>query len=124
MKPIEKILSRLHYHQTRPGQYAARCPAHDDRSPSLGIRETEDGVVVMHCFSGCETSDVLASIGLSFPDLYPNDMPGRSGPPSQETTDRWIVRLGMAKFKAGELNEADNKMMLDAMDRLDRGKYA
>jgi hypothetical protein len=33
--------------------YVARCPAHDDRTASLSIREGEGGRVLLHCFAGC-----------------------------------------------------------------------
>lgn len=52
------------------GYWIARCPAHKDRNPSLSIRQGKKGRVSVRCFSGCETKDVLASIGLSFGDLY------------------------------------------------------
>jgi len=28
------------------------CPAHDDKSPSLAIREVDDRLLI-HCFAGC-----------------------------------------------------------------------
>jgi DNA primase len=37
----------------------ARCPAHDDREPSLSIRET-DGKVLVRCHAGCDQRDVIA----------------------------------------------------------------
>jgi DNA primase len=37
-----------------PGRWVARCPAHEDRSPSLSIRKKDDGTTLLHCFSGCE----------------------------------------------------------------------
>lgn len=65
------ILERLTaVKQTAPGRWIARCPAHQDRAPSLSIREVEDGRVLLHCFSGCPTQDVLQAIGLDFGDLY------------------------------------------------------
>jgi hypothetical protein len=69
---VESVLSRLdRVKQTAPGRWVARCPAHDDNGPSLSIRATPDDTVLIHCFAGCETSDVLAEIGLTFSDLYP-----------------------------------------------------
>src|SRR5438094_550718 len=32
----------------------ARCPAHDDREPSLSIREGDHGKVLVCCHAGCE----------------------------------------------------------------------
>jgi DNA primase len=39
----------------------ARCPAHDDRTPSLSIREVE-GKVLIHCHAGCSQRDVIAAL--------------------------------------------------------------
>ena len=44
---------------TRGGM--CRCPAHADRTPSLSVRLGHSSLLV-HCFSGCETSDVLRAI--------------------------------------------------------------
>lgn len=69
----EILLSRLAgVRQTAPGRWAAVCPAHEDQSPSLSIRETDAGKVLIHCFTGCDTEAVLAAIGLSWRDLYPD----------------------------------------------------
>jgi len=38
-----------------------RCPAHDDRSPSLSVR-VGDRSLFFHCFSGCDTFDVLRAL--------------------------------------------------------------
>ena len=69
---IETLLSRLDgVKETGHGKYVARCPAHEDRSPSLAIKDEEDGRVLLHCFAGCETEDVLNAIGLTFSDVMP-----------------------------------------------------
>ena len=47
----------------------ARCPAHEDRTPSLSVRRIE-GSVLLHCFAGCEVEDILATVGLTKIDLY------------------------------------------------------
>lgn len=39
--------------------WTARCPAHDDREPSLSIREA-DGKVLVRCHAGCDQHDVIA----------------------------------------------------------------
>lgn len=78
---IRRALSRLDgVKQTGAGRYIAKCPAHDDRSPSLTLRETNDGRVLLHCFSGCATEDVLAAVGLTFSDLFPETRIDHHGP--------------------------------------------
>ena len=54
-----------------PGRWVAKCPAHEDRSPSLSVRELEDGTVLIKCFAGCAATDVVAAAGLEFRDLFP-----------------------------------------------------
>ena len=39
----------------------ARCPAHEDGSPSLSLRLTDDRILI-HCFGGCETGAVLKAL--------------------------------------------------------------
>lgn len=66
------VLDRLErVKQTGTGRWLASCPGHEDRSPSLSIRELEDGRVLLHDFGGCATTDVLAALGLEMADLYP-----------------------------------------------------
>ena len=42
--------------------WMARCPAHDDSTPSLSIRETRDGKLLVHCHAGCEQAAVIAAL--------------------------------------------------------------
>ena len=34
--------------------WTARCPAHDDRTPSLSIRDAENNKVLVRCHAGCD----------------------------------------------------------------------
>jgi hypothetical protein len=43
-----------------------RCPAHDDRSPSLSIRQGDRGLLV-HCYAGCNNLDILRELGRVIP---------------------------------------------------------
>ncbi len=49
--------------------WRARCPAHDDRDPSLTITEGDKHPVVLNCKAGCKSEDVAAAVGLSLQDL-------------------------------------------------------
>ena len=44
------------------GGWMARCPAHDDREPSLSIRDGGDGKVLVHCHAGCDQGRVIAAL--------------------------------------------------------------
>lgn len=75
---IENLLNRLDgVHNKGKGRYSARCPAHDDKSPSLSITECDDGRILVHCHAGCETHEVLSSIGMTFSDLMPERIRGQ-----------------------------------------------
>lgn len=70
--PIEIVLTRLtKLRQRQPGQWSARCPAHQDRGPSLSVRENPDGAVLVHCFANCSVDAVLGALGLEMSDLFP-----------------------------------------------------
>ena len=63
------VLDRLEQVSGGVGKWMACCPAHDDKSPSLAVSEGDDRVLV-HCFAGCDTTDVTAAIGLNVADLF------------------------------------------------------
>ena len=44
------------------GRWQACCPAHDDHSPSLSIREGDRGRVLVRCWSGCTQEKVIAAL--------------------------------------------------------------
>lgn len=69
---IDAILSRLDRVKGRNGSFTACCPAHADRSPSLAVRETEDGRILLHCFGGCSVEQILGAIGMHMTDLFPD----------------------------------------------------
>jgi len=44
------------------GRYAlVPCPAHEDRTPSLSIRQGRQSILV-HCFAGCDGGEVMRAI--------------------------------------------------------------
>ena len=51
----------------------ARCPAHDDRMPSLSLAEGADGRALLYCHAGCDTgTEILPALGLAWSDLFPD----------------------------------------------------
>ena len=69
---IENILTRLEKVKGRNGAYTACCPAHTDKSPSLAIRELDDGRILMKCFANCSIQEIMVAIGMDIGDLFPN----------------------------------------------------
>ena len=69
---VEVLLERLRkVRQSSPGKWVACCPAHEDGTPSLSIRECEDGRVLIHCFALCAPEAILSAVELSFLDVMP-----------------------------------------------------
>lgn len=69
--PLERLLAAAGGGRRVAGQWIARCPAHDDRRPSLAVRERDDGSLLVHCHGGCSTDAVLGALRLTWADLYP-----------------------------------------------------
>lgn len=42
--------------------WMVRCPAHDDRTPSLAISTGDQGKVLVHCHAGCDQKQVIAAL--------------------------------------------------------------
>ena len=72
MTPLERVLERLEGVMRSGEQYRARCPAHDDKRPSLAVRETAEGRVLLHCFAGCPFEEIVAALGLEPSNLFPS----------------------------------------------------
>lgn len=88
--------------ETRGGTWSgnrgmAQCPAHDDRTPSLGVTLGRKAIL-LHCFAGCERASVLAAFareGIGMDSLFSessNDQPlasRRTSPPSAAALRVW-----------------------------------
>jgi len=73
----ETIASVLGGHRAGPS-WMARCPAHDDRTPSLSLRDTDEGYTLAYCHAGCTQAEVVAALracGLWTGRRSRNDMP-------------------------------------------------
>ncbi|CAA53919.1 unnamed protein product [Lomovskayavirus C31] len=65
------ILGRFKAVSEEPdGGYLALCPAHSDSRPSLRIWRGDDLKVRLTCRAGCDTGDVVSSVGLKWSDLF------------------------------------------------------
>ena len=71
MNNIDTLLSRVHkLKKTGDSKWLACCPAHDDKTPSLAIKLADDRILI-HCFSGCDVSAIVSTLGLNLSDLMP-----------------------------------------------------
>lgn len=67
----EELLDKLEGVHRSGGAAMARCPAHEDSTASLSVKE-KDGKILLHCHAGCDTGAVLSALGLGFSDLSPH----------------------------------------------------
>jgi len=67
---LEAFLDKLSAVRRQPnGQYSARCPAHDDRHPSLSVTATDDEILVFCHARHCTSKEICAALGLTVDDL-------------------------------------------------------
>jgi len=107
---VEVLLGRLEgVRRAGPSSWVARCPAHDDRNPSLSV-SVKGGRILIHCFAGCAPGEVLGAVGLTWKDLRapdpwgwrplvssrPKPKPEPKGP-SPEDLERWEALWERAK---------------------------
>jgi hypothetical protein len=56
----------------KPHDFRSRCPAHDGGNPhALHVKVGADGRALLWCFVGCDAENVVAALGLAWPDLFP-----------------------------------------------------
>jgi len=106
----------------------ACCPAHEDRSPSLSIRENDDGRVLIYCFAGCGAGDVLDAIGLRMSDLFDKPIahhlpPVRGGISARELLElsaheATVAMLLAFDAQARPLTAAERGRLAQAAERL------
>jgi putative DNA primase/helicase len=72
----------------------ARCPAHEDRTPSLSIKAGLDGRVLFTCHAGCERPAILASLQLSWSELRTpeHEARGKIGAPEDQSYTTQQIR--------------------------------
>lgn len=86
MTSLNRILSKLEDVQPSGSGYMARCPAHDDSTPSLSITPAANRVL-LKCFAGCSAQAIVRRLGLELKDLF--DSPFRV-----QAYERWDDETG------------------------------
>ena len=130
MSAVDNLLSRLQrVKRTAPGKWSASCPTREDKSPSLSVRELDDGTVLLHDHGGDSVEAILAAVGLSFADLYPTQ-PGHFAKPSRRPFNASdvlslmvfessvIVGIACRVSKGMDEDDPDRSRLLEAAKRL------
>lgn len=130
MSAIDVLLSRLaKVKRTGAASYQACCPAHEDRGPSLSIRELDDGRILLHCFAGCGVDEVLGAINLDMSALFPprelvHAKPERRPFPAADVLraigfEALVVATAGAALLSGQVfTEVDRARLILAVSRL------
>jgi hypothetical protein len=69
----DRIAERVHGARRVPRGWSAKCPAHEDSSPSLSISTGADGRTLLNCFRGCSAGEIVTALGLELRDLFARD---------------------------------------------------
>lgn len=115
--PVWCVLDRLCGVQRAGRGWVARCPAHDDRNPSLAVGVGQGDAVLLHCFAGCAAPTVVAAIGLTLGDLFPKSLapvaPGRSPQSRQRISAEaaWRAAAGVVLHEATIIEVAASDLM-------------
>jgi len=129
-RPVTLILDRVEKLQERaPGQWLACCSAHDDRNPSLSIRETDDGTVLLKCWSGCTAAEIVAALNLELGDLFPRtehtarkyrDQHRLSARDALELAKHecMVIAVAAASLLDGSASESDVARITEAVERI------
>jgi hypothetical protein len=129
---IESLLSRLIKVKRRgKDSWVAVCPAHEDKSPSLAIRDV-DGKILLHCFAGCSVAEILDSLGMTVSDLFAEPLtsskPLRRPFPAADVLeavaqDAFLVAVIASDLAAGSpITEETRQTLTAAAGRLDAAR--
>jgi len=114
MIPIDRVLERLDMVKSAGAQaWTARCPAHDDGSPSLSVGIGDEGRVLLHCHAGCTFAEVLSALGLEVGDAF-----ARDGGLSAEQR----LRMAEIKIEQIERKQKEHEERLSAIEKLQRSQ--
>ena len=116
--PLDLLLPHLEgVRRTGQGRYVARCPAHGDKHPSLAIRETDDGVLLLHCFAGCDVGSVVGAVGLDISSLYPQKQAANRKPERRPFNTNDLLILAAWESLVASLVSSDIAHGRDSADR-------
>ena len=118
-RPLDTFLARLKNVNPYGNGYRAKCPAKDHRTPTpLSINVSEDGNVLVKCFSGCDTLSVVHAVGMEMADLF--DRPLN---PSAEDLKVFRTESRYAKWMAAlSALEHESMVVLVASEQIAEGK--
>jgi hypothetical protein len=95
---IDDVISRLQQVKRSGTGYMARCPAHEDKDPSLSVDSGTDGRVLINCHAGCSPDAIVRALGLELRDLFTDESgngQGRGRRWTKDEADEELRRRGI-----------------------------
>lgn len=121
--------------KTGPASWICCCTGHEDRTPSMTVRELDDGRVLVHCFGGCSVEQILSGAGLTFDALFPDKPAGDDFKPASRRSfpaadvlaavadDAFHVAVFVANMANGvKVEVSDYEAMLQAACRIQEAR--
>lgn len=131
---VDALLSRLEkVRATGKATWTARCPAHEDKTPSLSVRETDDGHVLIYCHAQCGIDRIASALGVDLAEFFP-PKPVNTSPPLRRpfpaadvlecvSAETAIVLVCASTVRQGEkLSDVDHKRLLVAVERIEQAR--
>jgi len=98
---LQNVLERLReVRQQAEGSWMARCPAHDDKEPSLHV-SLKGEKVLLHCFAGCSLDAICCALNIQPGNLFLHEQPAGNHHPEGEGLT--LEAFAKAKHLEGEL---------------------
>lgn len=110
--------------------WLACCPGHEDKTPSMTVRELADGRVLVHCFGGCDVEQILSGAGLTFDALFPEKQKADSLPPVRrpfpaadvleavEGEAFYVAFMALSMSNGYQLEPRDKEILMRAYERV------
>tara|TARA_R110000868_G_scaffold411073_1_gene701704 strand:+ start:293 stop:700 length:408 start_codon:yes stop_codon:yes gene_type:complete len=124
----DEFVSRLKkVRRTSDQSWTACCPAHEDKSPSMAVREMPDGRILIHCFAECAIENILAAVGMTFKDIMPEALseiryrPIRKPFPAADVLEMLRTEISIVHIIASDI-EHGREVTPQAMERLRKAR--
>lgn len=128
---VDHLLSRLtKVKRSGNDQWMACCPAHDDRNPSLSIKDAGNGKILVNCLAGCSALDVLGAVGMDWNDVMPEKVISNQERPTRQRVypsdalraiqfeARIVIATAFALNKGEKLPQTDLDRLKLSMERI------
>lgn len=105
---LDRVLAAFPGARRSGNAWSALCPVHDDHKPSLTIAmgTQKPDYVLVQCGAGCSHDDVLAAVGLTAADCWPEQ--SRSGSKALRRHP-YVDAEGVVQYEVRRYERASNK---------------